>query len=592
MKSTFRVLFYVKRDKLKQDGSLPVMCRITVDGQASRFNTKVNVNPESWDPKSNTVTGRSKEAKDANVILKEISAGIHNVYHELLIHDNVVSADKVKNTFLGVEAKHRSLLEVIRIYNEDIAKLVGISKSKLTYNRYELVRERVSKFIKEYYNVSDIHLKDLNYEFIHNFYIYLKITYNMGDNTIGKFIQRFRSVITMAMNNGWLHIDPFIKFKIKYTKTDRGYLTQEEIDIMMKKEFASKRLEQVRDIFILCCFTGLSYIDIRNLNQSNIRTSFDGKLWIMSKRQKTGVSFNIPLLTIAQQIIEKYAGKQPNGKIVPVTSNQKMNDYLKEIATVCGINKVLTFHMSRHTFATLALTKGVSIESVSSMLGHTNIKTTQIYARIINEKVSNDMASFENKIGEGPFGKSFKIDKIFNSLSELQKFSLIESSLKYSNNKERQAQLSLIRESIFSNDKEVVNQVSSLWKSFSPDEKTYTIRKYVKKDLNTKMDYERLFGKLTRKQKLSLLEYSIENANNAGYENQLMIINWKIFSGNSDEVDTLILALWNSFSKDEKARNIRKYFDHIEYTNQLHDKDLKNERRRLPLQNMYDKKII
>lgn len=592
MKSTFRILFYVKKDKQRLDGTLPIMCRITIDGKATRFFTKVNINPEIWDSKAHIASGKSREANEINSFLNDIRTSIHNVYNELLVRGNTVNAEKVKNTFLGHGQEQRTLLGVIRIYNQDIAKLVGTAKSPLTFRRYQLVQERVSKFIDEYYNASDIPLKDLNHEFIHNFYIHLMTTYNMGENTVGKFLQRFRSIITMAKNNGWIQVDPFINFKIKFKKTDRGYLTQEEIDIMMKKEFASRRLEQVRDIFILCCFTGLSYIDIRNLDQSNIRTSIDGKIWIMGKRQKTGVSFNIPLLSIAQQIIEKYSGNQPKGKIVPVASNQKMNEYLKEIATVCGINKVLTFHMSRHTFATLALTKGVSIESVSSMLGHTNIKTTQIYARILNEKVSSDMDSFEKKLGQSHFQKYSDVDKLFNSLSDLQKFLLIESRLRSFNDVERQTQLSFIRENIFSNDKEVLKQVSLIWKSFSTDEKNYMLTKYMNKDLNNKMDFDKLFESLPTKQRLSLLQYSIEFSNNLEYENQLMIINWKMFSGNSDDVNILIFSLWNSFSNEEKALHINKYFRHMKYTNEIREKELMNERSTLSLQKMNYKEIV
>ncbi|KAA6307764.1 Tyrosine recombinase XerD, partial [termite gut metagenome] len=187
-------------------------------------------------------------------------------------------------------------------------------------------------------------------------------------------------------------------YKIHFAKVDRGYLTQEEIEVIMNKQFAIKRLEKVRDIFVFSCFSGLAYIDAKNLRENNIRTSFDGGLWIMGKREKTGVNFNIPLLEVPKMILDKYKGSLPNNIVLPVLSNQKMNAYLKEIGDLCGIEKELTFHLARHTFATLTLSKGVSIESVSKMLGHTNIKTTQIYARITNEKISHDMAAFAGKM--------------------------------------------------------------------------------------------------------------------------------------------------------------------------------------------------
>ena len=355
MKSTFRILFYVKRDKQKLDGTLPIMCRITIDGEATRFFTKLTINPDLWDSKAHIALGRTKEANDINALLNDIRTSIHNVYHELLVRENIVSAEKVKNTFLGTGVEHRTLLELIRIYNEDIKKLIGISKSMLTYKRYELIRQRISDFIKEHYHASDIPLKDVNYEFIHNFHIYVVTTYKCGDNTIGKFMQRFRSIITMAKNNGWIQIDPFVNFKIKFKKTDRGYLTEQEIYIIMDKKFITERLTRVRNIFIFCCYTGLAYVDVENLRKSNIRKSLDGKLWIMGNRAKTGVSYAIPLIEIAVEILKMYEGLLPDDRVLPVLSNQKMNEYLKEIGAICGINKDLTFHMRRHTKSTLWL---------------------------------------------------------------------------------------------------------------------------------------------------------------------------------------------------------------------------------------------
>jgi integrase len=208
----------------------------------------------------------------------------------------------------------------------------------------------------------------------------------------------FKRIVIIAKNNGWIKADPFANYKIRIKKVDRGYLQQREIEAIMAKKFSTKRLDQVRDIFIFSCFCGLAYIDVKNLRENNIRTSFDDKLWIMGKREKTGVSFTIPLLDIPRKILEKYKGTLPEDRILPVPSNQKMNAYLKEIGALCEIDKDLTFHLARHTFATLTLSKCVSIESVSKMLGHTNIRTTQIYARITDAKISHDMNAFAGKV--------------------------------------------------------------------------------------------------------------------------------------------------------------------------------------------------
>ena len=283
-------------------------------------------------------------------------------------------------------------------HNEDVAKLVGINKSKATYQKYEVARKRLSNFVKEKYHLNDIALKEINHLFLMDFEFYLLTSCGCNPNTTAKFMQFFKRIIIIAKNNGWIKADPFANYKIRLKKVDRGYLSQEEVTAIAMKKFSTKRLEQVRDIFIFSCFCGLAYIDVKNLRKENIRTSFDGNLWIIGKREKTDVSFSIPLLDIPRKILEKYEGKLPDNKILPVLSNQKMNAYLKEIGTLCGINKDLTFHLARHTFATLTLSKGVSIESVSKMLGHTNIRTTQIYARITDSKISDDMNLFAAKI--------------------------------------------------------------------------------------------------------------------------------------------------------------------------------------------------
>ena len=223
-------------------------------------------------------------------------------------------------------------------------------------------------------------------------------------------MQTFRMSIILAINDGWIFNDPFSNYKIRLKRVDRGYLTDQEIQKVLDKDFDSKRLEQVRDVFIFSCFTGLAYIDVKQLTANNICTSFDGKQWIMTHRQKTDTPVNVPLLNIPLTILKKYEGKLPKGQLLPVLSNQKLNSYLKEIADLCGIQKNVTFHLARHTFATTTtLSKGVPIETVSKMLGHTNIRTTQIYARITNEKISRDMQLLSSKLEE--------IEKIFYKTS-------------------------------------------------------------------------------------------------------------------------------------------------------------------------------
>lgn len=399
MKSTFRILFYLKRDKQKADGTVPVWCRITVDGDATRFNTKSSIIPDLWDAKAAKVAGKTKVAMEINSLLDAIKAGLYKIYYDLQIRENNITAERIKNIFLGIEIKHQTLLELFKRHNEDVEKLIGISKSKATYQKYEVTRKHLANHIRDRYSMSDISLKEINHMFISDFEVYLMTTAGCNSNTTAKFMQLFKRIILLARNNGWIQHDPFVNYKIRIGKVDRGYLTQEEIETVIQKKLVSKRLEQVRDIFIFSCFTGLAYIDVKNLREKHIRTSFDGNLWIMTKRQKTDVNSNIPLLDIPKQILDKYRGTLPNEAVLPVLSNQKMNAYLKEIGDVCGIEKNLTFHLARHTFATsVTLAKGVPIETVSKMLGHTNIKTTQIYARITDSKIGNDMAVLAGKL--------------------------------------------------------------------------------------------------------------------------------------------------------------------------------------------------
>lgn len=259
----------------------------------------------------------------------------------------------------------------------------------------------MEEFIQAKYRVKDIALKEVTHSFLVGFEQYLRTEKQCCQNTAAKFLQTLRMIIIEAKNNGWIFNDPFANYRIRLKKVDRGYLTDEELQRILQKKMPCGRLEQVRDVFIFSCFTGLAYIDVRNLTKENIRTSFDGKLWIMTHRHKTQTSVNVPLLKVPQMLLKKYEGTLPDGRLLPVLSNQKLNSYLKEIADLCGIEKNITFHLARHTFATtMTLAKGVPIETVSKMLGHTNIVTTQIYARITNDKIGRDMQALAGQLGE------------------------------------------------------------------------------------------------------------------------------------------------------------------------------------------------
>lgn len=296
MKSTFSVLFYLKRNGQKANGNMPIMGRITVNGQAVQFAAKVEIKPENWNVKAGKAIGRSVEVQEVNNVLESIKMTMTQIYRDLQEKESNASPERIKNIFFGIEVKNQMLLELFKQHNEDILKLIGISKSMVCYSKYEITRKRMTSFLKEEYLVSDISLKEINHKFITDFEAYMRGVCGCNANTTSKFIQRFKSIILIARNNGWLQHDPFANYKIRLPKVDRGYLTQEELETIMQKEFTIKRLEQVRDIFIFACFTGLAYVDVRNLRETNVRISFDGNLWIMTKRQKTDVQSNIPCL--------------------------------------------------------------------------------------------------------------------------------------------------------------------------------------------------------------------------------------------------------------------------------------------------------
>jgi site-specific recombinase XerD len=277
--------------------------------------------------------------------------------------------------------------------------MIDLEIGKVSYKRYLLGRKRLADFIYYKYKISDLAIKDITTTFIRDFEVYLRSDCKLTTNVTAKTLQYLKKIIIVAFNDGIIRSNPYGNFKIKMERIERGYLDQSELDIIMEKYIPIKRIENVRDIFIFCCYTGLSYIDVQALKSDSIRKAFDGNLWIMIKRHKTDVPVNVRLLDVPKNIIAKYSGELLNGKLLPVSSNQKMNAYLKELADICGITKNITTHVARHTFATtITLSNGVPIETVSKMLGHTNIKTTQIYAKITDLKISCDMERLAGKL--------------------------------------------------------------------------------------------------------------------------------------------------------------------------------------------------
>ncbi|MEH6747951.1 MAG: site-specific integrase [Maribacter arcticus] len=394
--SSFSILFWVNLARIKnREASL--YARITVNGKRAAISLNRKVLITDWDSDRNRAKGTGQKSRILNTYLDETYNQLFQAYQDLKSEHKQITARSIKARFLGLDAINRSVLDIISYHNEYMkGKLKwGTQKNYFTTQRY------ISRFLSKAYKSPDIQLRELDYDFIIKFekflrgYIPQDHQRRMGNNTVMKHIERFRKLINLSRKLGWMERDPFINFKAKRIKTERGFLSLLELQEIEKKNFTIPRLQLVRDLFVFSCYTSLSYIDAINLRAENIRIGIDGELWIFYNREKTTKPIHIPLLPKALDIIEKYKDNQKailQGTVFPKISNQKLNTYLKEIADVCGIEKNLTFHIARHTFATtVTLSNGMPIETVSKLLGHSKIATTQIYAKVIERKVSEDM---------------------------------------------------------------------------------------------------------------------------------------------------------------------------------------------------------
>ena len=400
MNKTFSLLFYPKKSKINSSGFVPIYLRITVDGTISEISTKRVVLPEKWNGEGQNANGNTEDIKLLNMHLKALEQKVYTVYHELLRENTSIDSTLIKSKLVGGHKRARMLIPIFSEHNKRMEQLIGKEFAKGTLGRYETCLSHVQSFLKWKYSVTDIDIEKINYVFLNDFEFYLKTEKTCNNNSAVKYLKNFGKIIRICLRNGWISQDPFINYQSKYDEVTRVFLTEEELKVLKLKDLHNERLSQVRDIFLFSCYTGLAYIDTQKLTHNNISLGIDGGKWIITNRQKTKTQSNLPLLSQAERIIEKYKSHPScvnTGKLLPVLSNQKMNAYLKEIAVLCGIDKDLTYHIARHTFATtVTLSNGVSIESVSKMLGHKNIKTTQHYAKILDKKVSDDMNALRN----------------------------------------------------------------------------------------------------------------------------------------------------------------------------------------------------
>jgi site-specific recombinase XerD len=401
-KQPIAVLFYIRKAKSTKSKMAPIYMRITVNGKRAEISLQRDVEVSRWNPAAGMVSGSSEAAKSLNQYITYWRQRAYDAQESLIKDNKLATAAAIKQLLTGGSTAQKTLMEVFIAHNDRLKERVGVDHAAATLTRYQTTKDHVLEFMQAKYGSSDIYLSHLGKGFAADFYHYLITVRNCNTNTSAKYVKNLKRITRFALLNEWITRDPFMGFSPAVKPVERGYLTMEELELIEDKKMVSPRLEQVKDLFIFACYTGLAYIDVANLKPENISRGINGSLWINTHRQKTNVPSNIPLLNKAVDIIEKYRDHPQvvtSGRLLPVLSNQKLNAYLKEIGDVCGITKNLTFHLARHTFATtITLTNGVSIESVSAMLGHTNIKTTQIYAKVVQKKVAEDMEMLARKL--------------------------------------------------------------------------------------------------------------------------------------------------------------------------------------------------
>ena len=402
-RSTFKVLFYVNGSKEK-NGIVPIMGRVTINGSVAQFSCKQTIPKTLWDAKGNRAKGKSIEARDINHALDNIKAQIIKHYQRISDREAYVTAEMVRNAYQGIGSEYETLLGAFDKDNATFQKRVGTDRVKGTYMARVRARNHVAAFIKANYKRSDLSMLELTPDFIKEFAVFLSTDRGLQNGSIWTNCMWLKGVVMRAHFNGLIPRNPFAQFHISPNIKEREYLTEEELKTLMTHEFADAKLSYIRDIFVFASFTALSFVDVKELTTDDI-VEVNGEKWILSKRHKTKVPFQVKLLDIPLQIIKRYEEFQTDKSVFPNLNYWSICKPLKKMIKECGITKDISFHCLRHGFATLALSKGMPIESVSRVLGHTNIVTTQLYAKITTQKIDHDLTMFGDKLNQS-FGNT------------------------------------------------------------------------------------------------------------------------------------------------------------------------------------------
>ncbi|CBK63318.1 site-specific integrase [Alistipes shahii] len=405
-RDSFRVLFFLKKTRLLKNGEASVCMRITVNGTRVENNIRKSIDPALWSQAKETARGKSRRACDLNTYIEEARIKLYQIFCELEQQNRLVTAHLLQELFFGQEKPEevRTLLGTMQEHNDQCRALVGTDYALITVRRYESCRRYLAELIRQRYGKEDLPLTEVNGELVRAFAFYLKTEKGCQQNTVIRYMKCLKKITNLACANDWMAKDPFLGIRFHEKEVVREFLTMDELQTIYHKEFPLERLTLVRDVFIFAAFTGLAFIDVQQLAPEHIVRDNNGNLWIRKPRQKTKNMCNIPLLDIPQEILRKYADHptcRKKGVLLPVPCNQKMNSYLKEIADICMIRKNLTTHCARHSYATsVCLVNGVSLENVAKMLGHSNIKMTQHYARVLDSSILRDMMQVERAIAK------------------------------------------------------------------------------------------------------------------------------------------------------------------------------------------------
>ena len=400
MRSTFKVLFYLKRTKSTPRAVYPVMGRSTINGTISQFSAEINVPEQLWEVKGGRAKGKSVESERINRHPDNIRIQIGKHYQSICDHDAYVTAEKVKNAWLGMGERYRTLVDVFEHYTNDLFKRIGVDRSESTWWRYRAVLGHLRAFLKHEYNLHDIPLLELEQSFIEQYHVYLKTVCHLKAGSACRYIDCLNNVVRISFNNGLMPRNPFASYSYSAPKEPRTFLSEKELRVFQTTRLKSAKHEYHRDLFLFSCFTGICYKDMRYLTCEQIIPDTEGHLWIHGNRCKTGGEYMVKFLPAALRLLEKYRGTAPSPLAFDMPGLSSINCSLRRITKQCGISRHITFHAARHTFATtLCLSQGIPLSTVSKMLGHKQITTTQIYAQTTPIMIEDAIDRVESRLG-------------------------------------------------------------------------------------------------------------------------------------------------------------------------------------------------